>query len=83
MQSAVVRDEDGQGPPVPLGAAGQFDFGMMDADDDPELAMALRVSLEEQRLRQEQEARQQAPSGTTGKKYKTECPIKKYIKTMF
>lgn len=38
-----------------MGASG-FEFGV-DPNEDPELALALRVSMEEQRLRQEEEAR--------------------------
>lgn len=46
--------EDGSGG-AGLGASG-FEFGV-DPNEDPELALALRVSMEEQRLRQEEEAR--------------------------
>uniref|UniRef100_A0A914X4F5 26S proteasome non-ATPase regulatory subunit 4 n=1 Tax=Plectus sambesii TaxID=2011161 RepID=A0A914X4F5_9BILA len=60
VSSPVCRGEDGGAAPVAVpGGGGAFDFGI-DAGDDPELAMALRVSLEEQRHRQEQEARQAA-----------------------
>lgn len=38
-----------------MGGSG-FEFGV-DPNEDPELALALRVSMEEQRLRQEEEAR--------------------------
>lgn len=49
--SPVCRNEDGSGPAIGMGGAlGGADF---DPNDDPELAMALRVSLEEQRQRQE------------------------------
>jgi len=60
VESAVLRSEDGAAPPVTFGAQGGFDFGI-DPNEDPELAMALRVSLEEQRQRQEQQARQGDP----------------------
>ncbi|KAM7313192.1 26S proteasome non-ATPase regulatory subunit 4 isoform X4 [Ixodes scapularis] len=49
--------EDGTGA-IGLGAAG-FEFGV-DPNEDPELALALRVSMEEQRQRQEDEARRVA-----------------------
>ncbi|GAU92114.1 hypothetical protein RvY_04239 [Ramazzottius varieornatus] len=52
--SAVIQGEDGAGG-VNMGAPG-FEFGM-DPNDDPELALALRVSMEEQRARQESEVR--------------------------
>lgn len=57
VQSPVLQGEDGA--PV-AGIGGGFDFGM-DADD-PELALALRVSMEEQRARQEAEARANNPT---------------------
>ncbi|KPL96947.1 hypothetical protein NH340_JMT06264 [Sarcoptes scabiei] len=53
--SPVILGEDGSGAPN-LGSSG-FEFGF-DPNDDPELALALRVSMEEQRQRQEEEARQ-------------------------
>lgn len=56
--SAVIQGEDGAGG-ANMGAPG-FDFGM-DPNDDPELALALRVSMEEQRARQESEVRPAAP----------------------
>eukprot|EP00615_Pteridomonas_danica_P006685 CAMPEP_0114340674 /NCGR_PEP_ID=MMETSP0101-20121206/8532_1 /TAXON_ID=38822 ORGANISM="Pteridomonas danica, Strain PT" /NCGR_SAMPLE_ID=MMETSP0101 /ASSEMBLY_ACC=CAM_ASM_000211 /LENGTH=405 /DNA_ID=CAMNT_0001474011 /DNA_START=190 /DNA_END=1407 /DNA_ORIENTATION=- len=43
------------GGPAP-GGGGMDDFGGVDPNMDPELAMALRVSMEEERARQEQEA---------------------------
>ncbi|KAL5471005.1 hypothetical protein EMCRGX_G029076 [Ephydatia muelleri] len=48
LSSPILSGEDGA--PIAPG----FEFGI-DPSEDPELAMALRVSLEEQRLRQEQE----------------------------
>jgi len=54
ISSPVIQGEDGMGG-AGLGGAG-FEFGV-DPNEDPELAMALRVSMEEQRQRQEQEAR--------------------------
>jgi len=55
LQSAILRNDEGEAPAVTFGTGGGFDFGI-DANEDPELAMALRVSLEEQRQRQEQQA---------------------------
>jgi len=57
MSSPIVVGEDGAGA-LPGGMAG-FEFGI-DPNDDPELALALRVSMEEQRVRQEDEARKVA-----------------------
>ena len=48
-----------------VGANGAVEFGV-DADEDPELALALRVSLEEQRQRQRQEAGQEAAADQDG-----------------
>jgi len=63
VASPILQTEDGA--PVPGIGAGGYDFGM--ADDDPELALALRVSMEEQRARQEAEARSSNPeAGTEG-----------------
>lgn len=49
----MIVGEDGAG--VAMQATG-FEFGV-DPNEDPELALALRVSMEEQRARQEEEAR--------------------------
>ena len=54
ISSPVVQGEDGSGA-AGLGAGGGFD--PFDPNDDPELALALRVSMEEQRQRQEESAR--------------------------
>lgn len=62
MNSPIVVGEDGTGAP-PSGMAG-FEFGI-DPNDDPELALALRVSMEEQRARQEDEARKVAAQSAT------------------
>jgi len=72
MTSPIVRSEDGTAPPV-VAAHGQGFFDV-DPNEDPELALALRVSLEEQRARQQQEesaaaaasAAEQQPAGGTG-----------------
>jgi len=53
--SPVLQSEDG----VPMGG-GAFDFGI-DPNEDPELALALRVSMEEQRSRQEAEGQGGVP----------------------
>lgn len=57
VSSAIVQGEDGSGA-VPAGSG--FEFGV-DPNEDPELALALRVSMEEQRARQEAES-----GGTAG-----------------
>jgi len=54
ISSPVIQGEDGAGG-AGLGGSG-FEFGV-DPNEDPELALALRVSMEEQRARQEEEAR--------------------------
>jgi len=59
MSSSIVVGEDGTGA-VPGGMSG-FEFGI-DPNEDPELALALRVSMEEQRAKQEDEARKVAES---------------------
>jgi len=52
VSSPIVQGEDGMGAPA---AGGGFEFGV-NPEDDPELALALRVSMEEQRARQQAEA---------------------------
>ncbi|XP_058791288.1 26S proteasome non-ATPase regulatory subunit 4 isoform X2 [Phymastichus coffea] len=54
ISSPIIQGEDGMGGAGMGGAA--FEFGV-DPNEDPELALALRVSMEEQRQRQEEEAR--------------------------
>ncbi|XP_031563054.1 26S proteasome non-ATPase regulatory subunit 4-like [Actinia tenebrosa] len=56
ISSPVVVGEDGAGA-MDIGSG--FEFGV-DPNADPELALALRVSMEEQRQRQEDEARRTA-----------------------
>jgi len=51
VTSPIVIGEGGSGAPPP-----GYEFGV-DPNEDPELALALRVSMEEQRQRQEEEAR--------------------------
>jgi len=57
VSSPIVQGEDGMGGAAPSGG---FEFGV-NPDDDPELALALRVSMEEQRARQQAEGG--APEG--------------------
>ncbi|XP_037812815.1 26S proteasome non-ATPase regulatory subunit 4 [Lucilia sericata] len=57
LSSPIIQGEDGMGG-AGLGGAG-FEFGV-DPNEDPELALALRVSMEEQRQRQEEEQRRAA-----------------------
>ncbi|CAG5134837.1 unnamed protein product [Candidula unifasciata] len=61
LSSPVIVGEDGAG--ASMTGAG-FEFGV-DPNEDPELALALRVSMEEQRARQEKEIRETAVA-TTG-----------------
>lgn len=64
ISSPIIQGEDGTGG-AGLGGAG-FEFGV-DPNEDPELALALRVSMEEQRQRQEEEQRRaQGSSAETG-----------------
>lgn len=58
--SPVVQGEDGYTPATDFGAG--FD---VDPNLDPELALALRVSMEEQRQRQEDDIKTDTPSATT------------------
>merc|ERR1712088_131110 len=60
VSSPIVQGEDGSGA-VPTG--GGFEFGV-DPNEDPELALALRVSMEEQRARQEAENAAGGGAGT-------------------
>nr|CAG4651943.1 EOG090X08NC [Triops cancriformis] len=60
ISSPILQGEDG----VPMGGLGSggYEFGV-DPNEDPELALALRVSMEEQRQRQEEEARRNQAAG--------------------
>merc|ERR1711951_229420 len=58
VSSPIVQGEDGMGAAPSSG----FEFGV-NPDDDPELALALRVSMEEQRARQQAEAGGQESGG--------------------
>merc|ERR1712106_1204985 len=62
VSSPIVQGEDGSGGVGGSSGAG-FEFGV-NPDDDPELALALRVSMEEQRARQVAEGGAvEAPAG--------------------
>lgn len=63
ISSPIIQGEDGTGG-AGLGGAG-FEFGV-DPNEDPELALALRVSMEEQRQRQEEEQRRAQGSSEPG-----------------
>lgn len=60
LSSPVIVGEDGSGAPM----SGGFEFGV-DPNEDPELALALRVSMEEQRARQERDAREAVTASVT------------------
>lgn len=67
ISSALIQGEDGSG----ANAGARFEFGV-DPSEDPELALALRISIEEQRMRMEEQARREnqessgaAAGGTT------------------
>jgi len=60
ISSAIIQGEDGAGAVIPSGGGG-FEFGV-DPNEDPELALALRVSMEENRARQ---AREEGATGAT------------------
>ncbi|XP_028164927.1 26S proteasome non-ATPase regulatory subunit 4 [Ostrinia furnacalis] len=64
--SSPLIGGDGAGPSG--SGLSPFEFGV-DPNEDPELALALRVSMEEQRQRQEEESRRQQSTaeGETGK----------------
>lgn len=68
VTSAVIQGEDSAGMAGMEGGGGggggfggDFEFGV-DPTADPELALALRVSMEEQRHRQEEEAKRTQPA---------------------
>ncbi|XP_074640507.1 26S proteasome non-ATPase regulatory subunit 4-like [Tubulanus polymorphus] len=63
ISSPIVVGEDGVGPVAGMSSAG-FEFGV-DPNEDPELALALRVSMEEQRARQEEDSRKVTPATGT------------------
>ncbi|KXS14646.1 hypothetical protein M427DRAFT_57311 [Gonapodya prolifera JEL478] len=53
ISSPIISGEDGVPAGISAGGGGGFEFGV-DPSLDPELALALRISLEEERARQEQ-----------------------------
>jgi len=59
--SPIIHGEDGYTPAANFGSG----FDDVDPNLDPELALALRVSMEEQRQRQDEEAKQAADAGKT------------------
>lgn len=61
ISSALIQGEDGSGSNV----ASRFEFGV-DPSEDPELALALRISIEEQRMRMEEQARRENQDGQAG-----------------
>jgi len=62
VTSPILQSEDGSGGVGGSSSAG-FEFGV-NPDDDPELALALRVSMEEQRARQQTDGgEEEAPKG--------------------
>ncbi|KAF8941527.1 hypothetical protein BGZ58_006930 [Dissophora ornata] len=52
VSSAILAGEDGSAPAYVSSGGGSYEFGV-DPNLDPELALALRISLEEERARQE------------------------------
>uniref|UniRef100_A0A8D8LDS5 26S proteasome non-ATPase regulatory subunit 4 n=1 Tax=Cacopsylla melanoneura TaxID=428564 RepID=A0A8D8LDS5_9HEMI len=70
ISSPIIQGEDGAG-----GAPGSaYEFGV-DPNEDPELALALRVSMEEQRARQESEARRAADGASADPKASESVPV--------
>lgn len=72
MCSTPIFTGDGEGASGYVAAAaavagGGFEFGV-DPNLDPELALALRVSMEEERARQEAAAKKAAEEAATGEK---------------
>ena len=61
LSSPIISGEDG--PPPGFAGAGGFEFGV-DPNLDPELALALRISMEEEKARQEKETAKSAPPAT-------------------
>uniref|UniRef100_A0A2P2HY18 26S proteasome non-ATPase regulatory subunit 4 n=2 Tax=Hirondellea gigas TaxID=1518452 RepID=A0A2P2HY18_9CRUS len=66
LTSPVMASEEGGTSAAQFASGGAFEFGV-DPNEDPELALALRVSMEEQRQRQqEEERRNNGDSATAG-----------------
>ncbi|KAG0343896.1 Inorganic pyrophosphatase [Podila humilis] len=64
VSSAIVAGEDGSAPAYVSSGGGSYEFGV-DPNLDPELALAIRISLEEERARQESASGGNA-AGATG-----------------
>ena len=62
VSSAIVAGEDGSAPAYVSSGGGSYEFGV-DPNLDPELALALRISLEEERARQESASGTSKPEG--------------------
>lgn len=58
FSSAIFQSDDGAGLPAGFGPG--YQYGM---EDDPELAMALRISMEESRMKQESDAKKATGEG--------------------
>jgi 26S proteasome regulatory subunit N10 len=69
ISSPIIAGEDGVPAGFTAGGGSNFEFGV-DPNLDPELALALRISLEEEKARQEAEAAKAA--GTTGATQETQ-----------
>ncbi|XP_076034559.1 regulatory particle non-ATPase 10 isoform X2 [Oratosquilla oratoria] len=69
ISSPIVQGEDGA-PGAGFASGGGFEFGV-DPNEDPELALALRVSMEEQRQRQQEEERRAAQESVAAKPAET------------
>ncbi|KAG9295987.1 hypothetical protein G9A89_011839 [Geosiphon pyriformis] len=65
ISSPIISGEDGLPAGFTPGGGGSFEFGV-DPNLDPELALALRISLEEEKARQEAEAAKAATSAVEG-----------------
>jgi len=65
VQTTAILQESGGGAAVSVPAAAQS-FGGVDANLDPELAMALRESMEEEKARQQARAAAAGPAASSG-----------------
>ena len=70
FSSSIFQSEDGSSLPAGFGPG--FQYGM---EDDPELAMALRISMEESRLKTEADANKK----NTGEKMDTDMNQRKHF----
>jgi len=79
MKSPIIVGEDGVPVGFTAGGGSNFEFGV-DPNLDPELALALRISLEEEKARQEAEAAKAAgAAGATQETQPTSMDIDKTI----